>query len=1297
MSDKLLKKFFKTTSLGAIDLETIYATKGQVRMLWKSGDISEKKYKKYDNFLTKLGDEKLDLNEDVKKKLQMNKEKALARNAKEESKVKKQLLNIDVSQQFKPGHTYLVSYACRVKFPSGSLSAVYVSQSVKARDRDTKYDMISYAFEEWIKNHYTADSPPEMVWSSVRNKKIIENGVGSPLQSVGMASILMLYKSFEGLPEEFKSEKQMCVIDYLMYESAKSGRKKWFKEKLQKNLGTRPSTETILNFIKAEGDISMYALDMFGNVFLKHVPVKSHLQLFFMVNSGHLYPILNDTHRQKIRTTDRIHLADMTLSYKDFDEIEPVTLLDAQYHCDLYQLDSVLDNNANHIVVTDMSDLTRLAGYIMKETKTCIEHWKFSDKMLVGFQHPSKKQVFSCGKDYADRELVCEREYAKKNNADFKWMNQGWGMIGRSIFENEFGDVPSSQYSPDLMMVLKKFPVGPYRMCIDKTLKGVASVDITKCYSSILLNNTYDYPLHGSFDCAVPIKLFDADSIVPGQYYTNKSFSFCQGMMKNPEGWHQYEKVLYAVQQGYLKLENIKYVIPARRVLKATTFKTFVKQMYADYPQEAKKIVNCFVGCLGSLYHRKESAGVSSEWETAEATINDYEKKGKKMMLNEVDDLFIVRMLEETMKTYGDMPIYRSIIGQAHIALDKMTKALVIPGKTKIVGFSTDSIKLKGKFNTSKLSDDIGGYRLEETKELSGYTMAELSLVEKHKYEYKPQEVKEVLVDTPITEASEIRIGAGGCGKSWLLGQTYVKGDVVLALTNACCETLKKYGVDAQTFDSFVRTDKKTQKSSIKIFEGAKRVWLDEYKTLPPSSMDLLLRAKAEYKFQLICLGDPRQTHAPTEDWVEYHTNRRFLDALDGRVVHMSYNSKTGRYDEKLYKVLEEFVLTGVMKLKSRNLIQSDYNVCKTNLKRHEINKARLDAWCKKNKEAVLVDLEGHKGLKKVVMRVAIGLEMMVYDDSDLEKELYKTHRYTIVGFSKKEMIKGTETVIIPTIKLKGLDREVEIEQSKFVAIFDYSFAYTMYKIQSITIDKPFNIHEAGRMSHNELYTAVSRGKRCEDVHIDDLLSIRYVADDAYQCRHTIKKAEEKRGRIYLIRFNNESAYVGFTEQNIYIRFHGHFMKPVNADMADAMENCEPKVELLEEFVYHQDKTWREIERNWIDRFKDVYKLLNRQHNAVSPDIVVKMRSVRPKKDKLNICEETGKSRFLISVSAKGVRKKYYESYGPKSKRSKEEALLEAQKVRDRLLKELLDGSEGTPQAVQEGEAVSESDCEGTG
>ena len=80
--------------------------------------------------------------------------------------------------------------------------------------------------------------------------------------------------------------------------------------------------------------------------------------------------------------------------------------------------------------------------------------------------------------------------------------------------------------------------------------------------------------------------------------------------------------------------------------------------------------------------------------------------------------------------------------------------------------------------------------------------------------------------------------------------------------------------------------------------------------------MSLILTAKAKFGFQLVCLGDFRQTKAPENHWVQYHTNRRFLEAFDGNVLHIRYNEKLGRYDKQLYDILCNLEKTGKLKLK---------------------------------------------------------------------------------------------------------------------------------------------------------------------------------------------------------------------------------------------------------------------------------------------------------------------------------------------------------------------------------------------
>lgn len=589
------------------------------------------------------------------------------------------------------------------------------------------------------------------------------------------------------------------------------------------------------------------------------------------------------------------------------------------------------------------------------------------------------------------------------------------------------------------------------------------------------------------------------------------------------------------------------------------------------------------------------------------------------------------------MKSVGDVPIYRMVLAQSLVELDRLTLAVCIPDQWKgkqskalsskgrrlvkgtvVIGYNTDAIKIKGVYNKSEVktkdSAQMGGYHLESSKTLSGYSIHELD--EKETYVYKPLRLNESN-DTPIDiTKSQLVGGQAGCGKTTLIIQNKQNDDVVLSYTNASCERLKKDGVEARTCDSFM-FNAKTGQPETKRFEGVPRVWLDEYKTVPPSLMSAIMNAKEQYGFILICLGDHRQTNAPCDNWVEYHTNKRFLEALDGNVLTLSYKFK--RYDKPLYDVLCEFENTGFMKMPIGTM-DSYHNICKYNAKRHIINKQCLARWFKE-KGQPLVRITGTKQTKSCSRDVCIGLPMMAYDENDLELEIYKTDRWIVSAIEQD------------TITLTRNDRTIDLTHAKFISIFDYSFAYTMYKIQGIEITEPFNIWEAERMSHNELYTAVSRGVKKEHVHIDGLLLMRYKRDEVSHLTHKMKVKEEYTGRIYMMRFSDDKGYIGQTTQTLLERFAQHKLKATNAKVASEM-NDETTIELLEEITYTDNRQLDDMEKAYIRKYENEMELLN-ERLITKADKVNVVKEVKPKKGKYNIKENIAKKRYEIYVGRK--------------------------------------------------------------
>ena len=1106
-----------------------------------------------------------------------------------------ELSNIATDDDFRAGVEYVVSFKARLSFENAPerVKLQYVSEFVKSKAGDTKYDLLTRAFESWIVGHYKADSPPTV--ESRSHISIVVRGSETKLAGRRMGRMTMLYKTFTELPQVFKTTDGSCGIDYLLYESASSGRKSWTRPYLEKRLGLWFTTNDLLAFAVEERDVSVYALDMFNNGFVKHVPEKSQICLFFVCNDEHMYPITDPSIRQSIRVKGSYSFADVKTNYADYDDVSAVSA------------DSVFGDEHNHVVVMGRSDLTEVAGAVMRETGVKIEHWNFYNHELTAFKHPVKDQIIEAGDGYMERKAICDAEYNRHRLIDFKFVNQGYGQIARAMFEQRYGKLPTSQYSPDLKSVFKKYGIAPYRMCVDKNVSNHKSVDIKKCYSNLLLTNDEPIAVFGAFDCVLPIVLKSIDDVVAGEYYIARTFYMGLDNIKVSRGFYPNRFVKYVLARQYIWKSDITHAILASGSIPAETFKVFVEWVYTAYPEHAKNLINSLIGCFGSLYSRKETAGVSTDFETVMATMNMY--ADKKVKLAEVDDLYIVRVISETMKSFGDVPVYRMVLAQSLVELDKLTRAVSVHKKTRIVGYNTDAVKFTGPYNKSavlsKENAPMGGYHLEESKALAGYTMDELEV--KDAYVFEPLVIRET-VDTGIDiTKSQLVSGQGGCGKTTLVVQNKVVGDVVLTYTNASCERLKKDGVEAQTCDSFMMNPA-TERAETARFAGVGRVWLDEYKTVPPSLMSALLDAKEQYGFVLICLGDHRQTKAPCDNWVEYHTNKRFMSALGGNVLTLSYKFK--RYSKDLYDVLCSFEETGVMDMPV-GTIDSYHNICWTNAKRHAINKKCLARWV----------VEHNAKVVRVLGRdVCVGLEMMAYYENDLVLEIYKTHRWVIASIGKKSIV-----------LVRG-GRTIELSHARFLAIFDYSFAYTMYKIQGIEISEPFNIWEANRMSHNELYTAITRGVKKEHVHIDALRP-KYKHDKTSHIHFTVKAQKETMGRVYLIRFSDGTGYVGQTVQSVEERFEQHRLTPTNECVAMAM-NSEATIELLDEFYFTDKRQLDKAEKAYITKYEGIMTLLN-ERLVTKPVVVRAVKDVKPKKEKYGIKENGSKKRYEIYVGRK--------------------------------------------------------------
>ena len=672
------------------------------------------------------------------------------------------------------------------------------------------------------------------------------------------------------------------------------------------------------------------------------------------------------------------------------------------------------------------------------------------------------------------------------------------------------------------------------------TQEGDKSVDIRRCYSYLLQNAMVDWPVFGPMDYArVPL---DAErepaGIVSGEYYISRTFFLGAGTIKLSRGWYPAALALYARQHEYISATDLAYVLPASKRVPKDAFVGFCKDVEESYTDASKEILNLYVGCLGSLYSHETRCGFTTDVHTAACTVGMIQSRGNVARTTWCGDVYMVQETTRRMRGKGNVPLFRAILGGSYMMLDKIIRTAGF-GPEHVLCFNTDCVKVRGVQDVagaanSKEDAQWGDFYVEVGPvRLTGRPLDELPVraafapnrapVE-YNFELGPdgepalghadeaarlQQVNAAAADAAkaspcvvnwlstmpcgasfaSSRAGALFMGPPGCGKTYLMANLYhalvsdgVDDDtvVVTAYTHAACANLRAKGLPARVFNSIVWNPTLSRMDGDRL-SSAKFLLLDEYTMLPPSEMRVLLDASTKYGFTVWAAGDHMQCCAPVDNPVSYHTNPHFLAMCGSRLYAMAYKPDTGRYDESLRSALEHFQVTRTVSAWKTQLPFTElcyFNVCFTNAKRAQLNKACLATWLDKETHGVPLTISG-PGRKSMV--VCKGLTVMAYHGHILEHDILKTQRWKIEAID----IKDSKLMLSTTDR----DEMVELGFAEFLSVFDYCFAVTTHKIQGLTIAEDYVVHECNHrgMSFNVLYTALSRGVTLAKVHLQDV------------------------------------------------------------------------------------------------------------------------------------------------------------------------------------------------------------------
>ena len=1069
--------------------------------------------------------------------------------------------------------------------------------------------------EEYLTKRFKRDSPPEYVIHSISN---IRTGLVDKLEEMPMGSVKAIYK---GIRVDVRdSQRGQCVFDYMLWEASKIGsRKSWTRPYLVNRLGEQPTTLDIIEFAESQRDVSVYALDPLLKVFMKHISTeKTRVSLFFIVNDGHCYPITSPEHRRQITTTSQLVLSELP-NIKD-------ALKSAQY-IDSEDPEEIVErlNSMTGTAIVPLDSLHTVANECMRRTNALIDCIKETQGEIKTFKHPVQDLVVISGKDFYKRKSIMDGIVEEHNVEDFQFANQSWGVIGRMLLDTFFANIPKSQYSPVYMKILKEYSITPYRGKERDAPGERTSVDIRRCYSSIL-KNTKGFSWYALNGWETDVE-YDGGDIVPGEYLID-SVMCCGRTMKLGRGWYPHNVIQALLDKRIITKRHIKRQLKASRQIAPDVFVKFLEHIETTYPTDGKNIVNAMIGILGISASTKVLSGATCDLETAMRTVANIIERGNEGNIIPMDDFNIVSETQRTWLNEGFMPIYRQVIGESIVKLIEMYNAIVIPGKTVVLGYNTDSIKVAGKFNKRAVKDKQdcawGDYHIEKTGQ---YVVCNGFSAEEHPD--KPEWVSggivnQVLEDDAVSVLSKeggLILGMGGCGKSYMMAEIWKKVDgrkVGTAYSHKACCNLREYSVDMATVTALL-WNPKTMREDITKLKDIDWLLIDEVFMIPSDTMRLICLAQKRYGFKVICAGDYQQTSAISGVKIRYDTHPTFLEMVGWNVVECSYKQGFARYDSELYGVITQFLESGRLPaMPEWDGVVPLRNLCYTNNTRQMVNTIVRDAEAQRlGKE--LVDVNG--------LLIFEGMPLMCYHETDFKNAVYKTEEVLVVQIGDSEVV-----------LLKEDGSQFSVNYEFLSKAYDYVYCATVHKYQGGKINGRFCIWDSQMMSRNLLYTAISRGTRLQDVMIVSPMAKDYIwesYDNCFDCRQVkTDVAVRATGYVYKITCADGWVYVGITERSVDERFQEHQMNP-SPEMAKHINEM-AFVDVLEQFSFTDRAVLLEKETEYIKMYAgenliNVQKLLKEETPKV--EVVPKMKNgkqYKPSYDK-------SKNRWIVRLKAQQI------------------------------------------------------------
>lgn len=1088
---------------------------------------------------------------------------------------------------------YQISFDLKLLSKRDEVEEVHVSEAVKLDKRKRLESILNDLSFDFINKYKNASAYDilEQVNIDVRDRD------EAMLLKLKMKQTLLHYKVLSD-NMTINTNPGQCVLDYIMEEITRSGNMvKYDRQKLIHDMGEEGvwmgySIEDIMRWARSKKDVSAYALDIFNDCVDFVSSAYPRLNLVFKINEDHCFGVFEKELKSMVSHTKKLNLQRQLFQYS---YNEPYVMVES--------VDDYLkyDGDAKIVYINTITDLSRLAQKVTLETGFLLEYGHYRNASLDMFQHPVKGHIAVAAYDYHERFAIADDLLKETKYVGFRWTNQTYMKLAQSLMQLRVGKITKSYYSPDLQEIMNLYPMKPWIVQVSPFEQGdkPKAFDRCKCYTEVMMNFQSYWNVFSMYDDAEP---FTGKKIVPGEYILKHPVWIADKTILIERGV-PHNVVSYLLEEEYITLDDIGYVIKASKALEPETFKPLLEEMIRRWPKNYKHLVNHLIGSFNQKYTKTTDVAMTTSFETALATQMHYPNEHIKMA--KVGDVWFLRKEHQDEKQEGMCPIWRQIIGEGIINLDRMHRAIVGPN-TRVLSYNTDSITVVNPREdfvpVPKADAKPGDICAEHVKHLRGTPIEEIILSEEYVYNPAPwrKRTKDEIMETG---ESCMVTGMPGSRKSTMLKELFEddlldnKKVAVVSVTNTAAANVRRDDVavkgvtNSHTLDSFFPKESSRANWKAKVAD-LDVVMMDEGSMTQKKWFEFLRQAYTDKKFLFRLFQDSNQCHAIEEDnmWYDYMDSKAIRLMCDQNLCDLEYQQ--GRYDSVLHSELVSFIETRTLSenWKQKRLFtpeECDFNIVMTKKTRDTLN----TKWYTQRSV-------GKNVVKINNMSVFVGMPLISYVNLK-SFNIWNSERYYI------KSIKTDYIELERDGELRSLARS-ELKSPNFL----YGYADTVYRVQGATLRFAYNVHEVGAMTWNNLYVALSRPTTMDSIGIK------------FTSREFVKQMPPKKGRIvaptkvtlsdcYIYKIHDgEYMYIGRTNKPER-RFLEHLENPTSEKMSAWLAKGGQSFDIIDSFTYIETKEMNALEEWYIGQL-DAEKSMNTQNvkkvvEAVKPKIELKI------------------------------------------------------------------------------------------